>query len=112
MKLSSEIKDGYAIVSIFEDIDFYNSEELEEELKKLLGKHNGLVISLKNVRYIDSSGLGILTGILRAAKEAGKKLILSELSHDVKNVFELTRLIDFFKIFEDTQEAIAALTGN
>jgi len=107
--MTVEKKGSVSVVSLFEDIDYYNSDELEEELNKELEDCNSIVLLLRDVRYIDSSGLGVLTSILRKSKESDKNFILSELSSDVKNIFELTRLLDFFTIFESKKQALESL---
>ena len=109
MQMTVEKKGSVSVVSLFEDIDYYNSDELEEELNKELEDCNSIVLLLRDVRYIDSSGLGVLTSILRKSKESDKNFILSELSSDVKNIFELTRLLDFFTIFESKKQALESL---
>ncbi|MDD5090971.1 MAG: STAS domain-containing protein [Candidatus Wallbacteria bacterium] len=112
MKVNFERHNGSTIVKVFEDIDFYNSDELEEKLNEILPDVEGIVLSLKDVRYIDSSGLGILTGFLRNCRESGKAFVLAELNNDVKNIFELTRLIDFFQIGDNLEDAMSLMKKN
>jgi len=109
MQISYDKIDNVSVVSLFEDIDYYNSDELEEKLDKELGGTDSLLLLLGEVRYIDSSGLGVLTSVLRKSKEYEKNFIIAELSSDVKNIFELTRLLDFFTIFNTKDEALESL---
>lgn len=107
---TQEFEDG-VIFRVEEDIDYYNSDELEKELDELIQKYRFVIFVMKDIHYIDSSGLGTLTGILRKAKDDSKEFLLADLSNDVKNIFELTHLLDFFKIFDNLDDALDYIKG-
>ncbi|OLP17257.1 hypothetical protein BST81_15675 [Leptolyngbya sp. 'hensonii'] len=68
-----------------------------------------ILIDLKDVTFMDSSGLGALVIILKAVRSAGKRLCLSSVSDQVKMLFELTSMDRIFEIFPD-QEAFSKKT--
>ena len=90
------IGDGDVELSSFIDEAFARSE------KKI-------IIDLRGVKKVDSSGLAELLRIRRAAteKETSIKLI-SDLG-SVKNVFEMTRLVGVFDFYDDVMSAIHAM---
>jgi anti-sigma B factor antagonist len=65
-----------------------------------------LIVSFKNVEYIDSSFLGALVGILKHLLPLKGQLVLSDLNGDIENLFELTRLNKIFNIKKDLTTAM------
>lgn len=61
-----------------------------------------LVINLKNVTHMDSTGLGCLVTILRKIREIGGEMAITSVSGQVKELFELTSVDKIFKVIKDT----------
>jgi len=76
---------------------------LEDGTKKV-------VLNLREVHYIDSSGLGELIKAHTTLRGAGGQLRLSNLNARVKDLFRTTRLDTVFDIDLDEASAIQALT--
>lgn len=108
MNLQTEIKNDIVIIYVNEErLDAHNSGELKIEVQKLFeqGKKN-MLIDLKDVRFIDSSGLGALVSGFKNAISHQGNLKLSTLQSQVRSMFELTRLHRVFEIFPSTAEAL------
>lgn len=92
-----------------ERLDAHNADVLKQELNKLFeaGK-SGVVVDLKEVRFVDSSGLGALVSGFKNASARQASLKLSSLQSQVKSMFELTRLHRVFDIYATMDEALAA----
>ena len=65
-------------------------------------------LNLKNVRYIDSSGIASLVEGLKASRDLGSRLILYGLNKTVREVMQLSRLQKIFEIYEDEEQALAS----
>jgi anti-sigma B factor antagonist len=65
-------------------------------------------LNMKNVRYIDSSGIASLVEGLKASRDAGTRLILFSLNNSVREVMQLSRLQKIFEIFDDEAQALAS----
>lgn len=110
MILKIEEKSGVVLIEIKEErLDAHNSGELKAEMLKLFdeGKNN-IVIDLKDVRFVDSSGLGSLVSGFKNASARNGNLKLCGLQPQVKSMFELTRLHRVFEIFPGLDEALAS----
>jgi anti-sigma B factor antagonist len=108
MNLQTEIKNDIVIIYVKEErLDAHNSGELKIVVQKLFaeGKKN-VLIDLKDVRFIDSSGLGALVSGFENAISNQGNLKLSTLQSQVRSMFELTRLHRVFEIFASTSEAL------
>ncbi|MFQ5648531.1 MAG: STAS domain-containing protein [bacterium] len=99
-------EDNCSIVQIEGEVDLYSSPELRKKLMELTGaEEKAIVVDLRKVRYMDSSGVATLVETLQQVGKYGGKLKLANLRDAVKDVFELSRLDKVFDIFETVQQA-------
>lgn len=110
MQIAARAIKGWTILDLSGDIDLAHSPAMR---KALLGeikeKHTPKVfLNLKNVRYIDSSGIATLVEGLKASRDQGSRLILYGLSTSVREVMQLSRLQKIFEIYEDEEQALAS----
>jgi anti-sigma B factor antagonist len=63
-----------------------------------------VVVDLRNVNFVDSSGLGCLVGVLKSMP-AGGQLRLTAVAPQVRSLLTLTRLGSVFPIFPSVEEA-------
>ncbi|HDI51023.1 anti-anti-sigma factor [candidate division KSB1 bacterium] len=100
MDFKIEKSDGTARVVILESrIDVGNAERFKKILADCTKKgHYDVVVDLRNVEFMDSSGLGALVFGLREIKHRHGELKVSGLSKHVSSMFKVTRLDRIFKI--------------
>jgi anti-sigma B factor antagonist len=67
-----------------------------------------LIIDLGGVDYMDSSGLGELTGAYTSAKNKGCELKLLNLTKKIDGLLQITKLATVFDIYSDEKEALAS----
>jgi anti-sigma B factor antagonist len=73
---------------------------LHVEIRDLIAQApKTIVLDLTDVKYMDSSGLGVLVGLYVSAKRAGKQLKLINLSSRVQELLRLTNLLRVFESF-------------
>ena len=75
-----------------------------EQLK--LEKKNRIALNLKDVEYIDSTGLGTLVVGHSSAKQSGGAMKLIHVSKRIAGLLILTKLSTVFEIFENERSAI------
>jgi anti-sigma B factor antagonist len=78
------------------------SDSVEEGIKIL-------VIDLEKVRYISSSGLGLLITLLTKMRNAGGELYLTAPSEHVKKLLIITKLNGIFQVFDSVDELTSHL---
>ena len=82
---------------------------LREKLTGLVDAgHVDLVVNLTEVRFMDSTGLGLLVGVLKRVRGADGRLQLVIDSERLLKVFRITALTQVFTIRETVDEALAA----
>ncbi len=81
----------------------------KEDLIDYVAKgHRKFVLDLSDVTFIDSSGLGALIASLKVIGDDGE-LALCGARETVASMFKLTRMNKVFRMFNNPQDAAAAL---
>ena len=65
-----------------------------------------VVINLRDVTTIDSSGVGELVSAFTTATNRGVKLSLANLPSKVSDILQITQLITVFDVFDSEDEAV------
>lgn len=81
------------------------SAALRDMVKKLLAQNPKVVMSLREVTYIDSGGLGTLVSLFTSARNAGGAVKLASLSKRVGDLLQVTKLLTIFEVFDDEEAA-------
>lgn len=105
------INDSTQLIEIRGEIDVYTSPSVKNTINELI--ENGcfnLIISLENVRYIDSTGLGVLIGAIKRVREHDGRIVLVCNNVQIRKIFAITGLVKIFEIFETQEEATKALS--
>ena len=86
--------------------------KLRDEVRDQLDRgETKLLLNLKGVKTMDSSGLGELIRTKASANAAGATIKLVHVEDKVEEVLEMTRLIGVFDTFNDEIDAIASYRG-
>jgi anti-sigma B factor antagonist len=70
-----------------------------------------MILDLTDVPYIDSVGLGSLVTTYVSHQKTGRYLVLTGVKPRVKKVLEVTKVQQFFMIFDTTWQAVEALAN-
>ena len=110
MQISMRRLDKITIFDITGHIDLANSPEIRKTLLKELKelKTPRVIMNLKNVKYIDSSGVASLVEGLKAARDMKSRFILFGLSPSAKEVLQLSRLLKVFEVYDDEEQAVTS----
>jgi anti-sigma B factor antagonist len=84
------------------------SESLRSHVAWLLRTRRSLVLNLRDVGFIDSSGRGALVRILSSVRQAHGDLKLCDVQEQVRKVLDMTRLTTVFDTHESEEMALAA----
>lgn len=108
MQINKTRQQDIIICNVNGDIDINSSPNIRKTFDELTtSKEKKIIINLKDVSYIDSSGLATLVEMLKKAKGYGGRLKLSNLADKVKSLFEITKLEKIFEIYHTAEQAIA-----
>jgi len=82
---------------------------LNDYLHKLITENKkSIVVDLKMVSFINSSGLGMLIGGLTTMRNSGGDLKLARASKKIEHLLEVTKLLKVFDLHKNVNDAIAS----
>ena len=107
MKFSFEVVDDAMVIMFDGDlIGEENGPEIVEAIAETI--ESGVVkciIDISKVRYINSSGIGVLITILTKFRNKGGEVVLVNPSDQVRKLLVITKLNNIFTIVEHAEEA-------
>jgi len=68
-----------------------------------------ILLNFTGIEYINSTGIALILNLLVKAGRAHRKLYSYGLSDHYREIFRITRLSDFMRIFQDEESAMAAV---
>lgn len=85
-------------------LDSTKAEEFRESVEALLeAGAEVILVDLKDITFIDSSGLGTLVVLLKKARGLNRSFCICSINDQVRMLFELTSMDRVFEIYEDRQ---------
>ena len=98
-------------VDLIGDINAFASEELEAATDSaLVAKPQRLVLNFTNTSFINSTGIALIVETLGKSRAARVPVVACGLSDHYREIFEITRLVDFMDIAADERAALSATT--
>ncbi|MBI2774265.1 MAG: STAS domain-containing protein [Chloroflexi bacterium] len=102
--------DGVAIVDLPPQIDASAEAALNAAYADAAGgPETRVVLNFSGVDYLSSTGIALVVGILARSRKDGRQVAASGLSDHYREIFEITRLADFMKIYPDERAAIRGI---
>jgi anti-sigma B factor antagonist len=97
------------VIALEGEIDLHVSPEVAASLAKIVDQRpSRLIVNLRKVTYIDSSGLAALITAANNVEDYGGRLMLTGVKEDVRTILENAHLIEFFSVFPHVDAALAA----
>lgn len=98
---------GAAIVAVSGELDLASSPELEQQLEQVFkGDPEQLVIDLRGLEFMDSTGLSIIVGAHQRLAEDGRALSLVRGSAQVQRLLDLTGVADRLRMVDTPEEVL------
>lgn len=106
LDIRAERRDGACYITLQGEVDVYTAPRLKETLvEEIASGCSNVLVDLEDVGFIDSSGLGVLVGGMRRAKEGGGTIRLVCTRDNILKIFRITGLDKVFPIFSTVEEA-------
>jgi len=104
--------DSWSVVAVTGELDMATAPRLRQEVHRLTGQgRSRVVVDLAGVEFLDSTGLGVLVGILKRVRSHGGALRLVAPPEQVRRLLALTRLDQILDVYPDTASAVTAGEG-
>ena len=100
LEIETTDSEGQWVIRLKGDLDMESSPRLIETVRKSIKGAAGVTIDLKEVGYVDSSGIAVLVQGYKLANKQKVEFTLLDPSAQARAVIELSQLHKFFKIVE------------
>lgn len=102
-------EDGRTILHLVGEIDVSTAPRVRDELSRVIadGSHD-LIVDLSDVPFLDSTGLGVLVGRLKAVRLVDGDLVLAGAQERTLRNFKITGLDKVFHLYDSVDAALAA----
>ena len=96
---------GDALISLTGELDLSGAPPLEEEIAALSAREGvrRVVLDLRELEFMDSSGLRTVALAERSLNAAGRELVLVRGREAVQRVFAITRLDERLRFVDDPE---------
>ena len=112
VKIKERKRDGVVILEMSGKLmGGPDADAFDEILKTLI--HEGsknVIVSMERVKWVNSTGLGILISGYTTLKKSGGELKLLKVSDRIENIFIVSKLYTVFKAFQDEAEAVQSFS--
>jgi anti-sigma B factor antagonist len=97
------------LLTVTGELDLVSSPVLERELERAYASDRELILlDLRRLEFMDSTGLHLLVKAQQRAEEAGRRLTLTKGGEQVQRLLDLTGVADVVKIVESPEELLEA----
>jgi anti-sigma B factor antagonist len=96
------------VLAVSGELDLRTSPELEKRLEHVWGTNAELVIlDLRQIEFMDSTGLRVLLGAHQRAHESGRRFALVRGADQVERVLTLTGVRDLLTVVDAPEDLLA-----
>jgi anti-sigma B factor antagonist len=106
LEVTTEIEGTTAQLALEGELDIASAPQVEHELERLeAGEPALLVLDLRRLAFMDSTGLRLIVAADARAREQGRRLIIVRGPEPVQRILHMTRLDERLEIVEDPAAA-------
>jgi stage II sporulation protein AA (anti-sigma F factor antagonist) len=99
MHIKVKCQDNSTVACLYGELDHHSAEQFKTELDDVIAKYRSadLILDLKNLSFMDSSGLGVLLGRYKKFKIYGKNMYIMNANRQIEKVFDVSGLYRIIK---------------
>lgn len=110
--LKIEERDNYILLSFTGDLDATNVDTVMDRIIELLNSgFVNVVADFKNLRYLNSTGLGMLLHLNKTARKMGGSFRIANVNENVYDIMDLVGATVLLNIYGSVDEAVSALAN-
>ena len=93
------------------ELDHHITNEVRDKIDFILDSKSvkNIVFDFKNIRFMDSSGIGVIIGRYKKIANDGGKVSVINVNARVKKIFDLSGMNKIISIYDTHEQAISSL---
>jgi anti-sigma B factor antagonist len=105
---SVRFRPGVAIVDLHGELDATGENALGAAYAEAGSQSpDTILLNFSDVTFMDTTGIALIVGLLAQARKVRRRLLVYGLSDHYVEIFHITRLADFMRMFPDETSALA-----
>ena len=108
IRISSQRRDGFAVVTVSGELDIVTSRRFDECLAKVRRDADHVIVDLSAVDFMDTASLAVIVGHWKQLTAAGGTLALAGARYRYTKTLWITGLADRLPLYESVDAAVAA----
>ena len=111
MDIKTEHKEGILVFHLDGNLlgEHANAPVMEKLKESLDAGNNKVLFNLQDLKFINSTGLGMLLTALTKTRNAGGEMTLVNIPEQMNKLLVMTKLLDIFSINTSEEEGISFL---
>lgn len=113
MSLQAELEHyrNVLIVRLRGELDHHTADAVRFKMEDAImrGSIDHVILSLKELQFMDSSGLGVILGRYKQIKGKGGKMVVCDVNPSVHRLFELSGLFKIITVHDNERSAMSSL---
>lgn len=108
LHFSTDIVKEYLIVKLKGELDHHTSEEVRKKTEQQYYNNNllNLILDLRGLKFMDSSGIGFIMGRYKNCKERKGNISIVSTSSYVNRILKMSGLLKIIKVYPTIDEAM------
>jgi stage II sporulation protein AA (anti-sigma F factor antagonist) len=105
------VKHDVLCIRLDGELDHHTAEELRLLASKAIEEENirHIVLNLEQLKFMDSSGLGVILGRYKQIKQLHGEMVVCAISPSIKRLFDMSGLFKIIRLEESEQFALQRL---
>lgn len=107
------IFDDVLTAELFGELDHHQAAGVREAIDREINEYDtkNLILDFSKVRYMDSSGIGMVLGRYRKLDEKGGSVVISGCSAVVQNILNMAGIFSLMQYRNTKEEAVSYFLG-
>ncbi|MCI3920225.1 anti-sigma F factor antagonist [Paenibacillus sp. TRM 82003] len=99
------------IVRLVGELDHHAADSVRTQMEDAIirGNVTHLILSLKDLTFMDSSGIGVILGRYKLITSRGGRMVVCDVSPAVHRLFDMSGLFKIVSIEQNEREALSSL---
>jgi anti-sigma B factor antagonist len=90
-------------------VDSSVAKQLEAKVADVISRDGAIIVDLREMNYVSSAGLRSFIMLAKHAHSKNQTISLCAMRDEVSEIFEISGLLDLFKVHDTVESAVAGL---
>lgn len=111
LQINMRVEQDVLIIRLQGELDHHAAENLREQIEQHMESQpiQHILLNLKELSFMDSSGLGVMLGRYKRVSQLGGEMIVCSISPEVQRLFKLSGLFKILKTVDSEEQALQQL---